>query len=265
MEITRNATRTGPRTCCLRLRWKGMFIDVEHDPHVPNPRDGFCWCSLTMTCLDRTARWPTRRAAATAGAASKRCRRGPDGARAPSLPGPAPRAAGGARPFSQPPQAPAAPVSPAADTPRGTRRPSAATSRSLAAAPGGPRPGDRTDLSTARRTPGTSTAEAIRASQRRARELFENVRYTVDDLFADGDRVAARYTVRATRKGGGRREAGRGHRRHDLPPRRGQDPRGLDLQRSDRALPPARLHPHAAAVLFGAEGARQAAPLKSPL
>ena len=44
------------------------------------------------------------------------------------------------------------------------------------------------------RTPGTPGdvhgPEAIRASQRRARELFENVRYTVDDLFADGDRVA---------------------------------------------------------------------------
>jgi len=57
------------------------------------------------------------------------------------------------------------------------------------------------------RTPGTPGdvhgPEAIRASQRRARELFENVRYTVDDLFADGDRVAARYTVRATRKGAG--------------------------------------------------------------
>jgi ketosteroid isomerase-like protein len=57
------------------------------------------------------------------------------------------------------------------------------------------------------RTPGTPGdvhgPEAIRASQRRARELFEDVRYTVDDLFADGDRVAARYTVRATRKGAG--------------------------------------------------------------
>ena len=51
--------------------------------------------------------------------------------------------------------------------------------------------------------PGRLPVEAIRAAQRRARELFENVRYTVDDLFADGDRVAARYTVRATRKGAG--------------------------------------------------------------
>jgi hypothetical protein len=28
-----------------------MFVDVEPDPSVPNPRDGFCWCSLTHTCL----------------------------------------------------------------------------------------------------------------------------------------------------------------------------------------------------------------------
>jgi hypothetical protein len=51
MDLTRNATRTGPRICCSRLRWKGMFVDVEPDPDIPNPRDGFCWCSLTQTCL----------------------------------------------------------------------------------------------------------------------------------------------------------------------------------------------------------------------
>jgi predicted ester cyclase len=54
------------------------------------------------------------------------------------------------------------------------------------------------------RTPGAPAnvrgPEAIRASQRRARQLFEDIRYTVDDLVAEGDRVAARYTVRATRK-----------------------------------------------------------------
>ena len=57
------------------------------------------------------------------------------------------------------------------------------------------------------RTPGSPGnvhgPDAIRASQRRARELFEDIRYTVEDLFAEGDRVAARYTVRATRKGAG--------------------------------------------------------------
>jgi predicted ester cyclase len=54
------------------------------------------------------------------------------------------------------------------------------------------------------RTPGAPAdvrgPEAIRQSQRRARQLFEDIRYTVDDLVAEGDRVAARYTVRATRK-----------------------------------------------------------------
>ena len=54
------------------------------------------------------------------------------------------------------------------------------------------------------RTPGASTdtrgPEVIGESQRRARQLFEGIRYTVDDLVAEGDRVAARYTVRATRK-----------------------------------------------------------------
>jgi len=51
MDLAQSPGRTGPRTCCSRLRWKGMFVDVEPDPSVPNPRDGFCWCSLTHTCL----------------------------------------------------------------------------------------------------------------------------------------------------------------------------------------------------------------------
>ncbi|HEY0555053.1 MAG TPA: ester cyclase [Thermoanaerobaculia bacterium] len=58
------------------------------------------------------------------------------------------------------------------------------------------------------RTPGTTAGvqgpEAIRASQRRARELFQDIRYSVADVLAEGDRVAARYTVRATQKGGGK-------------------------------------------------------------
>ena len=37
--------------CCANLRWKGMFVDVEPDLSIPKTRDGFCWCSLTMTCL----------------------------------------------------------------------------------------------------------------------------------------------------------------------------------------------------------------------
>jgi ketosteroid isomerase-like protein len=54
------------------------------------------------------------------------------------------------------------------------------------------------------RTPGASKVQgpnAIRDSQKRARELFEGIRYSVGDLVAEGDRVAALYTVRATRKG----------------------------------------------------------------
>jgi len=51
MDLAKNPNRSGPRLCCARLRWKGMFVDVEPDPLVPKPRDGFCWCSLTMTCL----------------------------------------------------------------------------------------------------------------------------------------------------------------------------------------------------------------------
>ena len=57
------------------------------------------------------------------------------------------------------------------------------------------------------RTPGAPPnvygPEAIRQSQRKARDLFQDIRYGVDDLIAEGDRVAARYTVRATRKGNG--------------------------------------------------------------
>lgn len=40
---------SGPR--CRRLRWKGMFIEVEPDPEVPTSTDGLCWCSRTQTCL----------------------------------------------------------------------------------------------------------------------------------------------------------------------------------------------------------------------
>jgi hypothetical protein len=28
-----------------------MFIDAERDPAIPKTRDGFFWCSRTMTCL----------------------------------------------------------------------------------------------------------------------------------------------------------------------------------------------------------------------
>jgi ketosteroid isomerase-like protein len=54
------------------------------------------------------------------------------------------------------------------------------------------------------RTPGAPVAKgpaAIQETQRRARELFRDIRYTLDDLTAEGDRVVARYTVRAHRSG----------------------------------------------------------------
>jgi hypothetical protein len=37
--------------CCCFLRWKGMYIDADPDPGIPNTRDGFFWCSHTMNCL----------------------------------------------------------------------------------------------------------------------------------------------------------------------------------------------------------------------
>ena len=54
------------------------------------------------------------------------------------------------------------------------------------------------------RTPGnpnpTRGPGAIRETQTRARELFTDISYLVDDLLVEGDRVAARYTVRARHK-----------------------------------------------------------------
>src|SRR6185436_9472621 len=45
--------------------------------------------------------------------------------------------------------------------------------------------------------------EVIRSAQQRAREIFPEVEYKVDDLIAEGDKVVARYTVRATSRGSG--------------------------------------------------------------
>lgn len=54
------------------------------------------------------------------------------------------------------------------------------------------------------RTPGAPPQgrgpAVIRASQERARALFQDIRYSLEDIVAEGDRVVARYTVRATRK-----------------------------------------------------------------
>src|SRR5262245_15438027 len=53
-------------------------------------------------------------------------------------------------------------------------------------------------------TPGTPGAETgpdvIRAAQGRIRALFPTVQYQIDDLVAEGDKVVARYTVRAATK-----------------------------------------------------------------
>ena len=54
------------------------------------------------------------------------------------------------------------------------------------------------------RTPGAPQSkgpQSIQETQRRARELFRDIRYTLEDLVADGDRVVARYIVRAHRSG----------------------------------------------------------------
>lgn len=39
------------KNLCRCLRWKGMFVDAEPDPLVPNPSDGLYWCIHTMNCL----------------------------------------------------------------------------------------------------------------------------------------------------------------------------------------------------------------------
>ena len=36
---------------CPALRWKGQFIEVEHDPTVPPTNDGLFWCMHTQTCI----------------------------------------------------------------------------------------------------------------------------------------------------------------------------------------------------------------------
>lgn len=54
------------------------------------------------------------------------------------------------------------------------------------------------------RTPGAPHSkgpQSIQETQRRARDLFRDIRYTLEDLVAEGDRVVARYIVRAHRSG----------------------------------------------------------------
>ncbi|HYG65301.1 MAG TPA: ester cyclase [Thermoanaerobaculia bacterium] len=62
------------------------------------------------------------------------------------------------------------------------------------------------------RTPGVPDRgrgpAALRAAQQQMRRLFSQIRYTLESLVAEGDEVAARYTVRAIRPGEGA-DAGR--------------------------------------------------------
>jgi hypothetical protein len=36
---------------CRRLRWKGQFVEMNHDPAMPSMDDGFVWCTHTHNCL----------------------------------------------------------------------------------------------------------------------------------------------------------------------------------------------------------------------
>jgi hypothetical protein len=48
-----DATRfdTNRADLCSALRWKGQFIEAEHDPTVPPTNDGIFWCMHTQTCI----------------------------------------------------------------------------------------------------------------------------------------------------------------------------------------------------------------------
>ena len=36
---------------CPHLRWKGQFVETEHDPTVPASNSGLFWCLYTQTCI----------------------------------------------------------------------------------------------------------------------------------------------------------------------------------------------------------------------
>ena len=39
---------------CPWLRWKGMFVGIDHEPHDPSVQhtsDGSFWCVYTQNCL----------------------------------------------------------------------------------------------------------------------------------------------------------------------------------------------------------------------
>jgi hypothetical protein len=43
--------RIDDRDTCRYLRTKGMYVEAEPDPAVPNPKDGLCWCVHTQNQL----------------------------------------------------------------------------------------------------------------------------------------------------------------------------------------------------------------------
>ncbi|HSK79714.1 MAG TPA: hypothetical protein VLQ45_24885 [Thermoanaerobaculia bacterium] len=61
MEPSTRPSFRGVAACCSRLRWNGLYVDVEPDPKIPNMRDGLFWCSHTMTCLGPDGRVATER------------------------------------------------------------------------------------------------------------------------------------------------------------------------------------------------------------
>ena len=222
-----------------------MFVDVEPDPEVPKPRDGFCWCSLTMTCLG-----PDGRVADEARCgAERRLLRGAVGGRwdrAGSSPGSLPSSSAASR------RPPSRPWRRSPPPPPGTPEANKAARPPLPPGPGRrgsrrSRPGDRPRF----RRPHAGGPE-VRGPTRSA---------TRSTAPASCSRASATPSTtcspRATAwppstpsgppaRGPRRRQAGRGDRHHPLPDRRRQGPRDLDRQRPARALPPARLHDPAA-------------------
>ncbi|HZF07223.1 MAG TPA: ester cyclase [Thermoanaerobaculia bacterium] len=115
-------------------------------------------------------------------------------------------------PVPEPPPAPAAPATPAFDANKDLAR------RYIEEVLAG---GDLKALDTllapdyVDSSPGAEAGrgpEVVRVAQERVRALFRDLHYHIDQLVAEGDKVVARYTVRAVRKrdeGGGVGDAGK--------------------------------------------------------
>jgi hypothetical protein len=39
-----------PDDRCENLRWKGLFVEAEHDPNIPQSDPAY-WCLTTQICL----------------------------------------------------------------------------------------------------------------------------------------------------------------------------------------------------------------------